>query len=113
MFRRLVIALGLCAAVASATVAQAAALVASRSVEAAPVVAVQATRVADVVLLGAGFEAGLRQGMVFSVVRGGSEIAEIVLVDLRPRASAGLILRLAPDQSIRAGDVATVKTLKA
>jgi hypothetical protein len=87
-------------------------LVASRSVEAAPVVAVQATRVADVVLLGAGFDAGLRQGMVFSVTRGGSEIAEIVLVDLRPRASAGLILQLAPGQSIRAGDTATVKTLK-
>jgi len=98
--------------VVSTTGLQAAALVASRSVEAAPVVAVQATRVADVVLLGAGFSAGLRQGMVFSVTRGGVEVAEIVLVDLRPRASAGLILQLAPGQSIRAGDTATVKTLK-
>jgi hypothetical protein len=76
------------------------------------VVAVQATRVADVVLLGAGFEAGLRQGMVFNVVRGNVQIAEIVLVDLRPRAAAGLILQLAPAQSIRPGDTATVKTLK-
>lgn len=111
MLRRFVTALAL-SAVVSTTGLQAAALVASRSVEAAPVVAVQATRVADVVLLGAGFEAGLRQGMVFSVTRGGAEVAEIVLVDLRPRACAGLILQLAPGQSIRAGDTATVKTLK-
>jgi hypothetical protein len=111
MIRRLVTALAMFAVV-STTGVQAAALVASRSVEAAPVVAVQATRVADVVLLGAGFSAGLRQGMVFSVTRGGVEIAEIVLVDLRPRASAGLILQLAPGQSIQAGDTATVKTLK-
>jgi hypothetical protein len=111
MIRRLVTALALFAVV-STTGVQAAALVASRSVEAAPVVAVQATRVADVVLLGAGFSAGLRQGMVFSVTRGGVEVAEIVLVDLRLRASAGLILQLAPGQSIQAGDTATVKTLK-
>jgi hypothetical protein len=91
---------------------QAAGLVTSRSVEAAPVVAVQATRVADVVLLGAGFEAGLRQGMVFNVSRSGMEIAEIVLVELRSRAGAALILQLAPGQSIQAGDIATVKTLK-
>ena len=98
-------------AVASATTVSAA-LVDTRSVEAAPVVSVRSTRVADVVLLGAGFDAGLRQGMVFTVVRSGVQIAEIVLVDLRPRASAALILQLAPDQSIRAGDTATVKTLK-
>lgn len=111
MIHRLVTALVLFAVVFTTGV-QAAALVATRSVEAAPVVAVQATRVADVVLLGAGFEAGLRQGMVFSVVRSGVEIAEVVLVELRPRAGAALILQLAPGQSIRAGDTATVKTLK-
>jgi len=111
MLCRFVTALALFAVVFTTGV-QAAALVATRSVEAAPVVAVQATRVADVVLLGAGFEAGLRQGMVFSVVRSGVEIAEVVLVELRPRAGAALILNLAPGQSIRAGDTATVKTLK-
>jgi hypothetical protein len=97
--------------VATATV-QASVLVATRSVEAAPVVAVQPTRVADVVLLGAGFEAGLRQGMVLNVTRAGVSIAEVVLVDLRPRAGAALILQLAAGQSIRSGDIATVKTLK-
>lgn len=98
-------------AVASVT-AHAAVLVGSRSVEAAPVVAVQPTRVADVVLLGAGFDAGLRQGMVFNVSRNGARVAEIVLVELRPRACAALILQLVPGQSIQAGDIATVKTLK-
>ncbi len=98
---------------ASAASLHAAVLVDTRSVEAAPVVTVQATRVADVVLLGAGFEAGLRQGMVCRITRGNADIAEVVLVDLRPRAGAALILQLAPGQSIRAGDIATVKTLKA
>jgi hypothetical protein len=111
MFRHLFTALALFTAVSTVGL-RAAALVASRSVEAAPVVAVQTTRVADVVLLGAGFEAGLRQGMVFNVTRAGTQIAEVVLVELRPRAGAALILHLVPDQSIRAGDTATVKTLK-
>lgn len=111
MFRRLVTALALFAVVFTTGV-QASALVATRSVEAAPVVAVQATRVADIVLLGAGFEAGLRQGMVFNITRAGAEIAEIILVELRPRACAALILQLAPGHSIQAGDTATVKTLK-
>jgi hypothetical protein len=83
-----------------------------RSVSGASVVAVEATRVADVVLLGSGFEAGLRQGMVFSITRAGSKIGEVVLVELRPRASAALIVLLLPGQTIRSGDTATVKTLK-
>lgn len=92
--------------------AHAAALVATRSVEAAPVVAVQPTRVADLVLLGSGFESGLRQGMVFTVARSGVQVAEIVLVELRPRAAAALIVQLEPGQAIHAGDFATVKTLR-
>ena len=98
--------------VASATTVSAA-LVDTRSVEAAPVVSVRSTRIADIVLLGAGFTAGLRQGMVCRITRGNADVAEVVLVDLRPRSGAALILQLAPGQSIRPGDVATVKTLKA
>ena len=74
--------------------------------------AVEPTRIADVVLLGAGFEAGLRQGMVFSITRSGVKIAEVVLVELRPRASAAIIIQLLPGQTIRSGDTANVKTLK-
>jgi len=78
----------------------------------AEVVAVQPTRVADLIMLGRGFDAGLRQGMVCRVTRGGSEIAEILLVELRPTCSAALILSLAPKQSIRAGDIAAIKVHK-
>lgn len=79
----------------------------------ATVVAVEPTRVADLVLLRGGFDAGLRQGMVCRVTRGRTEIAEVLLVELRPAHSAALILNVAPRQSIRAGDTASVKILKA
>lgn len=78
----------------------------------AEVVAVQPTRVADLVILGHGFDAGLRQGMVCRVTRGGAEVAEIVLVDLRPTCASALIVAQAAGQSIRAGDFASVKILK-
>ncbi len=78
----------------------------------APVVAVQPARVADLVMLGAGFDAGLRQGMVCRVTRGSLEIAEILLVDLRPSCAAALIVSVAPRQSIRAGDTASIKVIK-
>ena len=79
---------------------------------AAAVVEVLPARVADLVLLGRGFDAGLREGMVCRITRGTTEIAEVLLVELRPTCSAALILSLAPQQSIRAGDLATVKVLK-
>ncbi|MCS6244568.1 MAG: hypothetical protein H2172_12010 [Opitutus sp.] len=87
-------------------------LQAFRTISGALVVAVEPTRIADVVLLGAGFETGLRQGMVFSIMRSGVKIAEVVLVELRPRASAAIIIHLLPGQTIRSGDTANVKTLK-
>jgi hypothetical protein len=78
----------------------------------AVVAAVQPGRVADLVLLDGGFDAGLRQGMVCRVMRGTAEIAEIILVDLRPGCSSALIVSVAAKQSIRAGDVARIKILK-
>ena len=78
----------------------------------AEVVAVQPTRVADLILLNGGFDAGLRQGMVCRVTRGGTEIAEVLLVELRPTCSAALITSIAPKQSIHAGDAAALKILK-
>ena len=76
------------------------------------VVAVQSERVADLVLLGHGFDAGLRQGMVCRVMRGSTDIAEVLLVEVRPTSSAALITSLAPKQSIHAGDVAAPKIFK-
>jgi hypothetical protein len=68
--------------------------------------------VADLVLLGGGFEAGLREGMICRVTRGPAVIAEIQLVGLRAQAGAALILDLAPGQSIQPGDLASVKVSK-
>jgi hypothetical protein len=85
------------------------------SVAAAPALAVavvQPTRVADLVMINGGFDAGLRQGMVCRVTRGTTEVAEILLVEVRPTCSAALITSLAPKQSIRAGDAAALKILK-
>jgi hypothetical protein len=76
------------------------------------VVAVQPARTADLVLLSNGFNAGLRQGMVCRVTRGTANVAEILLVEVRPTCSAALITSLAPSQSIHAGDAAAIKILK-
>jgi hypothetical protein len=78
----------------------------------AEVVALHSARVADLVLLGHGHDAGFRQGMVCRVTRGASDIAEIILVDLRPSCGSALIVSLSPGQSIRKGDLASVKILK-
>ena len=78
----------------------------------AEVLAVQPTRVADIVLLRGGFDAGLRQGMVCRITRDRTMIAEVLLVELRPSCSAALILSVTPKQSIRAGDTAAIKVLK-
>jgi hypothetical protein len=102
--------LSLLALVAAAPISVRAAVV--RSVGSAEVVAVQPTRAADLVLLGRGFDAGLRQGMVCRIMRADALVAEVILVELRPTCAAALILDLAPGQAVRAGDLATVKTLK-
>lgn len=85
------------------------------SLSAAPVaavVAVQPTRVADLILLGRGYDAGLRLGMVCRITRDALEVAEVILVELRPTCSAALIVSLTAGRSIRAGDAARVKILK-
>jgi hypothetical protein len=79
------------------------------------VVAVQEirpTRQADIVVLDGGFAAGLRQGMICRVTRSGLEVAEVVLVALRPTCSAALIMELSPRASIRVGDEVEIKVLK-
>ena len=83
-----------------------------RSSRVAQVVALQPTRVADLVILGGGYDADFRPGMVCRVTRAGVDVGEILLVELRPNCSAALILSLAPRQSIHAGDVASMKTVK-
>jgi len=82
------------------------------AVPGAEVAAVKSGRIADLIILSGGFEAGLRQGMVCRVTRNQVDIAEVLLVELRSSCSTALILSLADQQSIRAGDVASIKILK-
>ena len=87
----------------------------STFVSAAPattVVAIEPTRVADLVLLRGGFDAGLRQGMICTLTRGTAAIAEVLVVDVRPAHSAALILNVTPQQSIRSGDLAAITLVK-
>ncbi len=82
------------------------------AVPVASVAVVQPTRIADLVMLNGGFNAGLRQGMVCRVTRGATDIAEVLVVELRPTCSAALIVSVSPKQSIHAGDSASIKVLK-
>jgi hypothetical protein len=107
MFRRILQAVSLALVVAAPLSASAAS-----TTGVAEVVAVESSRVTDIVLLGRGFDAGLRQGMMCRLTRGTTEIAEVLLVELRSTCSAALIVRLAPRQSIRPGDMAAIKVIK-
>jgi hypothetical protein len=82
------------------------------AVPAASVARIESTPTADLVLLNRGSDGGFRQGMVCRITRGTTEIAEVLLVELRPTCSAALILSVTARQSIRAGDVAAIKILK-
>lgn len=73
------------------------------------VVEVRAGTLTDLVVIRGGYESGLRQGMICRVARGGSEVGELVLVELRDRYATALITRLAPREHIRSGDFAAVK----
>jgi hypothetical protein len=108
--RRLICVLALSFAAVSASAETA--LAAARqpaSVGSTTVSAVQPTDAADVILLATGFQAGLRQGMICQVSRDRVPVAELVLVELRTHAAAGLITALTPGQVIRPGDLVTVK----
>jgi hypothetical protein len=96
----------------AAVLATVAASRAAVPVGAVEVAGVHPARAADLVVLAGGFDAGLRSGMVCRVTRGAKEIAEVLLVDLRPRCSTALILGVASGHSIQPGDLARIKVLK-
>jgi len=76
------------------------------------IVAIQNARTADLVILGSGFDSGLRQGMIYGVSRGSVTVGSVLLVELRSTLSAALILDLNPGQSLTAGDQIEIKILK-
>ena len=85
---------------------------AAKSPVVAEVLGVQSIHSADIVLINQGYNAGLRQGMVCRLSRDGSEIAEVLLVELRPSCGAALIIKVGASESIHRGDAATIKVLK-
>ena len=70
------------------------------------------TEITDVVLLKDGLRRGLRTGMQCSVTREEQPIGELILVDVRPEASAALITQLNPGSFIQAGDTVTPNALR-
>lgn len=88
-----------------------AAVVQERSVGTAQIRQIAPQSAADLVILDAGHEAGLREGMVCTVSRSGQPIGELLLVELRTHAASALILDLIPDQSLLTGDRVSVKTV--
>ncbi|MCU0791797.1 MAG: hypothetical protein MUE42_02840 [Opitutaceae bacterium] len=84
---------------------------AQRSVGGAQIRHISSSSTADLVILDAGHEAGLREGMVCTVSRAGRRVGELLLVDLRPRAASALIIDLAPDLGFQLGDHVSVKTV--
>jgi hypothetical protein len=70
------------------------------------------TRHTDLVLVQGGFDAGFRNGMVCRVLRGPEDIGEVMLVDVRKRSAAAVIVRLEVGQVISPSDSVRIKTVK-
>ncbi len=99
-----------CLLLAAALLAPLADTAAGRTV--AAVQEVRPARLADLVILDAGYSAGLRQGMICRIKRGPLDVAELVVVELRIGCCAALIMGLSPRAAIRAGDAVEIKVLK-
>ncbi len=73
------------------------------------VVGIRASSDIDVVFVNAGYDQGFRVGTVCQVQRDSLLVASLVLVDVRPSYSAGLILDLNQQTQIIQGDIAKIK----
>lgn len=68
-------------------------------------------RHADLVLVKGGFDSGFKTGMVCRVVEGESDLAEVMLVDVRNNCAAALILQLDAGKVIEPGHSVRIKTV--
>ena len=82
-----------------------------RSVGSARVTQIARTPIADLVIIDAGHESGLRQGMVCIASHEGRKVGELLLVDLRSAAASALIIDLQSGDGLHPGDLVTVKTV--
>jgi DUF917 family protein len=88
-----------------------AAMVTDRSIGEARILKIEKTSVADLVVLDAGYEAGLRQSMVCQVTRSGEALGKLLLVELSHQTATALILNLNTGRSLLSGDIVTVQTV--
>ncbi len=73
---------------------------------------IQSTEVADLVMIASGYREGYRPGMVCRVTRAGDPVAEILLVEVRERVSAAIIVGILSENIIEPGDAVRVKTVQ-
>ena len=76
----------------------------------ASVSVVDSNLAADLVILDGGLEQGLRLGMTCLVERASQTISELVIIQSESSCSAALILNLASNSTIQAGDSVRIKT---
>ena len=73
---------------------------------------IQSTEVTDLVMIAAGHREGYRPGMVCRVTRDGVPVAEILMVEVRERVSAAIIVGIFSENIIEPGDAVRVKTVQ-
>lgn len=66
---------------------------------------------ADLVIINAGYGRNIRPGMQLSLSRQGKAIASLVVAEATQESAAALILDLTPNETVKAGDSAKVKTV--
>ena len=69
------------------------------------VLAIEELSEADLVIVAGGYETGFRSGVVSTVQRNGVAIAEVLIVEVRPRIMAAAIREMAEETSIQPGDI--------
>ena len=65
----------------------------------------------DLVIINAGYARNVRPGMKLTLSRQGKAIASLVVAEATQDSAAALILDLTPNETVKAGDSAKVKTV--
>lgn len=79
---------------------------------AAPVAEVLTGEAADLVVIKGGLLQGLRRGMICRIERADRTVGEVLIIASRPHRAAALILQIASETTIQAGDIARIKTFQ-
>ncbi|NCG08740.1 MAG: hypothetical protein GWO81_04110, partial [Verrucomicrobia bacterium] len=82
------------------------------SPNAAPVKEVLASENADLVVLEGGTQQGFRKGMICRIERDSRTVGEVIIIASQHQRAAALILQIAPETTIQAGDIARIQTIQ-